>query len=104
MTMHSWQNRQGRYRRGSKPTLGVSRAEDLGPALLDLRLSQEVTQVDVSAAMNSTHATTIGAWENSRAIPTVRRLIELLATYDYQVVLMHKSVLGELVKPRERAD
>lgn len=98
--MHSWQSRHGRFRRGSRPTLGVGRVEDLGPALLDLRLSQEVTQADVSEAMDKTHPTTIGAWENRRSIPTMRKVIELLATYDYQMVLMHKRTFEDLVRPR----
>jgi transcriptional regulator with XRE-family HTH domain len=93
-----------KYRRGTRPTLGVDRAGALGPALRDLRLSQEVTQADAAANMTSTHATTVGAWENSRSIPTVRKLIELLAAYDYQIVFMHKRSLQELVRPDESAD
>jgi transcriptional regulator with XRE-family HTH domain len=76
----------------------VDRIEALGPALKDLRMSQEVTQADVAAAMETTHPTTVGAWENSRCVLTVRKLIELLGTYDYQLVFMHKRALDDLVR------
>ena len=76
-----------------RPTLAVARVEDLGPAIRDLRKSQDVTQADVAAAMadGTTHATTVGAWENSRIIPSVRKLMEMLDTHNYIIVLMPKE-------------
>lgn len=84
--------------------LGVDRVTAVGPALLDLRLSQEVTQADAAEAMESTHATTVGSWENNRHIISLKKLVELLAVYDYHIVFMHKKTFADLVSPRERTD
>lgn len=91
---------QGHHWRGSRPTLGVDRVESIGPALRDLRLSQEVTQADVADTMDTTHPTTVGAWENGRVIPGVRKLIEVLAAFDYQLVFMHRKTLEAMIKPQ----
>lgn len=105
MTMHAGPRGRWSYtRRKTRPALGVDRVAAVGPALLDLRLSQDVTQADAAAAMQSTHATTVGAWENNRHVISLTKLVELLATYDYQLVFMHKKTFADLVKPRERAD
>lgn len=93
-----------KYGRGTRPTLGADRVEAVGPALRDLRMSQEVTQADAADAMESTHATTVGSWENNRHIISLKKLIELLGTYDYQIVFMHKKTFEEMIRPRERAD
>lgn len=92
-------------RTGSRPTLMVSRVEDLGPALRDLRLSQGVSVFDAADAMESTHGTSITAYETGRIRPGSRILIEYLATHDYVVVLMHKREAAKLIqdgiRPRE---
>lgn len=103
MTMHSRpRGRSGLPRRSTRPVLGVDRLTAVGPSLFDLRLSQEVTQADAASAMESTHATTVGAWENNRHVISLRKLVELLAVYDYQLVFMHKKSFEELVRPRDR--
>lgn len=94
--------------RRSRPVLVVNRVEALGPALKDLRKSQGVSIYDMAAAMESTHGTSITAWETNRVKPGTPKLIEALGTHDYVMVLMHRDeaarVLEERTRRSERAD
>jgi transcriptional regulator with XRE-family HTH domain len=95
------------YRR-SRPVLIIDRTEALGPSLKDLRKSQGVSIYDMADAMESTHGTSITAWENNRVKPGTQKLIEALGTHDYVIVLMHKDeaarMLEERIRQREGAD
>lgn len=95
------------YRR-SRPILVIDRTEALGPAMKDLRKSQGVSIYDMADAMESTHGTSITAWETNRVKPGTPKLIEALGTHDYVMVLMHKDeaarLLEDRIRRRERAD
>lgn len=85
-------------RSGSRPTLAVDRIESLGPAMRDLRLSQGVSIFDSADAMESTHGTSITAWEKGRVNPGTKKLIEYLATHDYVLVFMHKREAERMIR------
>lgn len=76
-----------------RPSLYVARIEDIGPALKDLRLSQDVSQTDLAEAIEI-HQSHMGTYERGRVIPNSRRLLEILAAHNY--------MLGYI--PRERAE
>jgi transcriptional regulator with XRE-family HTH domain len=75
-----------------RPTLYVARVEDIGPALKDLRRSEDVSQADLSRAIDL-HPSHMGTYERSRVIPNSRRLLE--------IILAHHYVIGFV--PRELA-
>ena len=90
------------YRR-SRPLLGVDRPEAVGPALRDLRKSQDVSIYDVAEAMPTGHGTTVTSWETSRVIPNTRKLLEVLTVYDYVLAFVHKDELAKIIAERSRS-
>lgn len=65
-----------------RPVLHVGRAEDIGPALKDLRVAHQVTQTDVAEAVGM-HQTHMGKYEHGKVIPNSRRLLEILLSHGY---------------------
>lgn len=70
-----------------EPIFPIEKVARLGPALRDLRHHQDVTLKDAGDAMGSAE-TTISSWETGRKLIRVDKLIELLAAYEYTMVLM----------------
>lgn len=67
-----------------RPTLYIARPEDIGPALKDLRLAEDVSQVDLSEAINM-HQSHMGTYERGRVIPNSRRLLQILRAHNYVI-------------------
>ena len=80
-----------------KPVLRVGRVEALGPALKDLRRSQDVKAMDVCEAADL-HLTQLCSWEGNRVVPGLRRLIDVLAAYDYEIVFVPKGQKWTLIR------
>lgn len=83
-----------------RPVLAIARPEDIGPALRDLRNSQDVRLIDVADALGIQHITHLSAWENDRTRPRVGSLVELLSVYDYQMMFMHRDAVVQTLKRR----
>lgn len=86
----------------ARPILGITRIEDLGPSLRDLRRSQDVTLADVAEAIGLNHITHLAAWERGVTSPRSVSLIGLLGAYDYVQVFMHRDDFGALMRERSR--
>jgi len=74
-----------------RPTLYVARVADIGPALRDLRLSEQASQVDVAAAIGM-HQSHLGTYERGRVIPNSRRLLQLLQAHHYVIGYIPKEL------------
>jgi len=71
-----------------RPTIPVSREDQVGPALREIRKAHGLTQRDVSEAMDTEmDPTHMGAYERGRVVPNTKRLLEILRTHNYVLVL-----------------
>lgn len=73
-----------------RPTLYVSRPEDYGPALKDLRLAHDVSQIDFAEAIEM-HPSHVGSYERGTVIPRGDQLLRLLAGHNYVVALVPRE-------------
>lgn len=74
-----------------RPILYVSREQDIGPALKDLRMAHEVSQTDVAEAVGM-HQSHMGTYERGRVIPNSRRLLEILQSHGYVLAFVPREL------------
>ena len=74
-----------------RPTLYVGRAEDIGRALKDLRVAEDVTQTDLAQAIGI-HQSHMGTYERSTTIPNSRRLLEILRAHKYVIAYIPEEI------------
>lgn len=74
----------------ARPTLYVTRVEDIGPALRDLRRAHDVSQLDLAEAVGM-HVSHVGTYENSNVIPNARRLVEFMNAHNYVLAFMPRE-------------
>lgn len=81
----------------SRPTMYLTKKADIGPALRQIRVSQDLTQLDVATAahMDPTH---MGSYERNHTVPTTWKLLQILGAHRYVLVAMPIEEAPEWVK------
>jgi transcriptional regulator with XRE-family HTH domain len=71
----------------SRPTIYLTNKSHIGPGLRQIRVSQDLTQLDVASAasMDPTH---MGAYERNHTVPTAWKLLQILGAHRYALVMV----------------
>lgn len=81
----------------SRPTIYLSKKADIGPGLRQIRVSQDLTQLDVAmaAGFDPTH---MGSYERNHTVPTTWKLLQILSAHKYVLVMLPIEEAPEWVR------
>lgn len=81
----------------SRPTIYLTKKADIGPGLRQIRVSQDLTQLDVAMAANM-DPTHMGSYERNHTCPTAWKMLQILAAHRYVLVMLPIEEAPEWVR------
>lgn len=76
----------------TRPSFWLQDPEQFGGLLVDLRKLRGWTQADVVRRMKATmDPTHMGAYENARTMPNLRRMLDILSAHDYVIMAVPRE-------------